>query len=87
MITIEEASAGRLSAPRSCIISPGAALLDQGLRIRPMTLPDRFIDHAGPAVQLAEAGLDSRAIVAAALSALSVADAVREVSSGWRTGA
>jgi 1-deoxy-D-xylulose-5-phosphate synthase len=56
-----------------------------------MTLPDRFIDHAAPAVQLAEAGLDARAIVKTALAALSVAEsttgAVREVSGVWRSGA
>jgi 1-deoxy-D-xylulose-5-phosphate synthase len=52
-----------------------------------MTLPDRFIDHAAPAVQLAEAGLDARAIVRTALDALSVLDAARELSGAWRSGA
>ena len=35
-------------------------LLDGGLKIRPMVLPDRFIDHDSPAKQIAEAGLDRR---------------------------
>src|SRR5215470_1615032 len=44
--------------------------LDGGLKIRPMVLPDRFIDHHKPEVQYAEAGLDAKAIIAMALSAL-----------------
>ena len=47
-----------------------AGLLDNGLKIRPMVLPDRFIDHASPARQYEMAGLDARGIVAMALSAL-----------------
>jgi 1-deoxy-D-xylulose-5-phosphate synthase len=86
MITIEEASAGGFGASVMHHLA-WAGLLDQGLRFRPMTLPDRFIDHAAPGVQLAEAGLDARAIVRTALNALSVADAAREVSGVWRSGA
>jgi 1-deoxy-D-xylulose-5-phosphate synthase len=51
-------------------------LLDGGLRFRPMVLPDRFIDHASPAAQLAEAGLDAKAIVRTALTALALQDSV-----------
>jgi 1-deoxy-D-xylulose-5-phosphate synthase len=40
-------------------------------RLRTLTLPDRFIDHASQAEQLAEAGLDSASIVAAVRQALS----------------
>jgi 1-deoxy-D-xylulose-5-phosphate synthase len=45
-------------------------LLDHGLRFRPMNLPDRFIDHDSQKNQLAEAGLDARAITNTALQAL-----------------
>jgi 1-deoxy-D-xylulose-5-phosphate synthase len=45
-------------------------LLDGGVKIRPMTLPDRFIDHETPAKQYAEAGLDAAHIVATAMAAL-----------------
>jgi 1-deoxy-D-xylulose-5-phosphate synthase len=86
MITVEEASAGGFGSAVMHHLA-WAGLLDQGLRFRPMTLPDRFIDHAAPGVQLAEAGLDARAIVRTALHALSVADAAREVSGVWRSGA
>ena len=40
-----------------------AGLLDGGLKIRPMVLPDRFIDHNTPAGQLADAGLTAKDIV------------------------
>ena len=44
-------------------------LLDQGLKIRPMVLPDRFQDHDSPAKQYEDAGLAARHIIAAALAA------------------
>ncbi len=53
-----------------------AGLLDRGLRIRTLTLPDRIIEHDTQARQYAEAGLDAPAIVAAALEALGKADDV-----------
>ncbi|MFQ5973045.1 MAG: 1-deoxy-D-xylulose-5-phosphate synthase [Alphaproteobacteria bacterium] len=44
--------------------------LTENLKIRPMTLPDRFQDHDKPERQYAEAGLDAAGIVATALEAL-----------------
>ncbi|NVN36487.1 1-deoxy-D-xylulose-5-phosphate synthase, partial [Komagataeibacter swingsii] len=46
-------------------------LLDR-VRFRPMTLPDRFIDHNTQAAQYHEAGLDAVAITNTALEALGV---------------
>jgi 1-deoxy-D-xylulose-5-phosphate synthase len=40
------------------------------LKVRPMTLPDRFIDHNSPELQYKEAGLDAEHIVATVLTAL-----------------
>ncbi len=45
-------------------------LLDGGLKIRPMCLPDRFIDHDSPKKQYDEAGLNAPQIVATVLAAL-----------------
>ena len=45
-------------------------LLDGGLKMRPMTLPDRFIEHGGQGDQLAEAGLTAAHIAATALTTL-----------------
>ena len=69
LITIEEASIGGFA---SHVLHHLAwkGLLDQGLKVRPMVLPDRFIDHDSQAKQLAEAHLTARDIVTTALSAL-----------------
>ncbi len=45
-------------------------LLDRGLKIRPMCLPDVFIDHEAPRKQYDQAGLNAPQIVATALAAL-----------------
>lgn len=45
-------------------------LLDAGLKMRPMCLPDRLIDHDSPRRQYDEAGLNAPHIVATALAAL-----------------
>jgi 1-deoxy-D-xylulose-5-phosphate synthase len=45
-------------------------LLDRGLKIRPLVLPDRFIDHDTPAKQYDQAGLTAKHIAQAALQAL-----------------
>ena len=45
-------------------------VLDRGLRVRCMVLPDVFIDQDTPAAMYATAGLDARAIVAKVFEAL-----------------
>ena len=45
-------------------------LIDSGLKLRTMRLPDRFQDHDNPDRQYAEAGLDADAIVETVLKAL-----------------
>jgi 1-deoxy-D-xylulose-5-phosphate synthase len=45
-------------------------VLDQGLKIRPMVLPDIFQDQDSPAKMYEQAGLDSKGIVTTALAAL-----------------
>jgi 1-deoxy-D-xylulose-5-phosphate synthase len=44
--------------------------LDRGLKLRPMVLPDVFLEQDSVAAMYARAGLDARAIVATALAAL-----------------
>ncbi len=84
LITVEEGAAGGFGAAVMHHLAH-AGLLDQ-VRIRPMTLPDRFIDHNTPAAQMAEAGLSARHVVATALAALGVADAAHEGLSVGRSG-
>ena len=69
LVTIEEGAVGGFSAHVLQFMAT-AGLLDHGLKVRPMTLPDRFVEHDVPQRQYAEAGLDAKAIVATALAAL-----------------
>ncbi len=69
LIIVEEGSIGGFGA----VILQHLAqrgLLDGGVRVRSMTLPDRFIDHNAPAAQIIEAGLGAKDIVATAMGAL-----------------
>ncbi len=68
-ITVEEGAIGGFATQvMHCMISAG--LFDHGLKFRPLTLPDHFIDHDKPDVQRRVGGIDATAIVAAALQAL-----------------
>ena len=69
LITVEEGAVGGFAAHVLQFLATDG-LLDQGLKIRPLTLPDRFIDHDTPARQYAVAGLDAEHIVTTALAAL-----------------
>ena len=69
LITVEEGSIGGFATQVLHWLAR-EGLLERGLAVRPMTLPDRFIDHDKPEVQYALAGLDSAGIVATALQAL-----------------
>ncbi len=69
LITIEEGAVGGFA---SHVLQHFATTgrLDKGLKIRPMVLPDVFIDQDKPAAMYAQAGLDAAAIVDTALAAL-----------------
>ena len=68
LITIEEGSVGGFASQVLQYLASNG-LLDHGLKVRPMILPDRFIDHATPAKQYEQAGLNAPAIVATAIAA------------------
>ena len=69
LVTVEEGAVGGFAAHVLQHLAH-AGLLEQGLKVRPLTLPDRFIDHDAPAKQYEQAGLDARHIAEAALAAL-----------------
>ena len=69
LITIEEGAAGGFGAAVAHHLAWTGAF-DKGLKFRPMTLPDRLIDHNTPAAQLIEAGLTASHIVTNAIAAL-----------------
>ena len=69
LITVEQGARGGFGAHvLHHLASKGA--LDRGLRIRTMTLPDRFIDQASPSDMYADARLTAKDIVATSLDAL-----------------
>ncbi|MEL7343791.1 MAG: 1-deoxy-D-xylulose-5-phosphate synthase [Pseudomonadota bacterium] len=69
LITVEQGARGGFGAHVLHELAARGAL-DRGLRIRTMTLPDRFIDHASPADMYADAGLTVADIEMTALEAL-----------------
>src|SRR4051812_24373811 len=68
-ITVEEGSAGGFGA-HVLTLASDQGLIDAGLKLRTLRLPDRFQDHDKPEKQYAEAGLDADGMVAAVLGAL-----------------
>ena len=69
LITIEEGAAGGFGAHVMQFLA-WEGLMDKGLKVRPMTLPDIFQDQDTPEKMYAQAGLDADGIVKVALSAL-----------------
>jgi 1-deoxy-D-xylulose-5-phosphate synthase len=69
LITIEEGSVGGFGSHVLQYLA-ASGQLDRGLKIRPMILPDVFIDHDKPEKQYDEARLNARHIVETALLAL-----------------
>ncbi len=68
-VTVEEASIGGLGA-HVLTMASDEGLIDGGLKLRTLRLPDKFQEHNKPEVQYAEAGLDADAIVESVLKAL-----------------
>lgn len=68
-VTIEEGSIGGLGA-HVLTMASDEGLIDAGLKLRTLRLPDIFQDHDKPEVQYAQAGLDADAIVESVLKAL-----------------
>jgi 1-deoxy-D-xylulose-5-phosphate synthase len=69
LITVEEGSSNGFGAQVLHALA-GEGLLDRGLKVRTLTLPDVFIEQNKPQAMYAEAGLDARGIVTAVFAAL-----------------
>jgi 1-deoxy-D-xylulose-5-phosphate synthase len=69
LVTVEEGSIGGFA---SHVLHQLAleGLLDGGLKVRPLVLPDAFVEHGKPEAMYAAAGLDARGIVATVFAAL-----------------
>ena len=69
LLTIEEGSIGGFGGfVMQALAEHG--VLDRGLKVRSMVLPDMFIDQDSPNAMYAKAGLDAKGIVAKAFQAL-----------------
>ena len=73
LITVEEGSVGGFGAFTLHHLSE-TGQLDQGLRVRTMTLPDEFIDQDKPEAMYDAAGLNAQHIASKAISALGRGD-------------
>jgi len=79
LITIEEGAVGGFGSYVLQLLAD-QGLLDEGLKVRTMVLPDIFLDHDTPAAMYARAGLDVKGIVAKVFGTLGMnvrADTVR----------
>src|SRR4249920_231767 len=69
LLTIEEGSIGGFGSHVMQTLAEHG-MLDGGLRMRSMVLPDVFLDHDSPNAMYARAGLDAKGIVAKVFEAL-----------------
>ncbi len=69
LITVEEGSSGGFGSHVLEFLARDG-LLDQGLKMRPLSLPDIFLDHGKPEAMYEAAGLNASGIVNAVIKAL-----------------
>ena len=74
LVTVEEGSIGGFASQAMHALAESGAF-DAGLKFRPLAMPDVFLDHDAPDLQVERAGLSAPHIVEAALRALGSADA------------
>jgi 1-deoxy-D-xylulose-5-phosphate synthase len=69
LVIVEEGAVGGFASHVLHFLA-GRGLLETGLKVRPLVMPDLFTDQAKPETMIAEAGLDSAGIVRAVFAAL-----------------
>ena len=69
LVTVEEGSIGGFAAQVLHVLAH-EGLLESGLKVRPLVLPDAFVEHAKPERMYADAGLDATGIVRTVFAAL-----------------
>ncbi len=69
LLTVEEGSVGGFAGHVLHLLASKGAL-DRGLRVRPLALPDYYVEHNAPMVQYESIGLNASGILATALEAL-----------------
>lgn len=73
LLTVEEGSIGGFASQVLHFLAL-EGLLESGLKVRPLVLPDAFVDHGKPEKMYADAGLDAAGIVRTVFAALGVAE-------------
>src|SRR5690606_27054086 len=76
LITVEEGAVGGFGSQVLHFLAT-RGLLDNGLKVRPLVMPDAYVDQAKPERMYANAGLDRAGIVSTVFAALG--DGVRVV--------
>ncbi|MEM7696142.1 MAG: 1-deoxy-D-xylulose-5-phosphate synthase [Pseudomonadota bacterium] len=71
LVTVEEGSDGGFGGHVLALLAREGAL-DRGLKVRTLTMPDRFVDQDKPERMVAAAGLDAAGIRGTALAALGI---------------
>jgi 1-deoxy-D-xylulose-5-phosphate synthase len=69
LVTVEEGAIGGFASHVLHFLAH-EGLLESGLKVRPLVLPDAFTEHAKPEMMYVDAGLDSTGIVRTVFSAL-----------------
>lgn len=69
LVTVEEGSVGGFASQVLHLLAH-SGLLESGLKVRPLVLPDAFVDHGKPEKMYADAGLDKAGIVRTVFAAL-----------------
>jgi 1-deoxy-D-xylulose-5-phosphate synthase len=78
LVTVEEGSIGGFSSQVLHFMATDG-LLENGLKVRPMVLPDKYQDHDAPSKQYDDARLNAAQIVAEVLVAMGVEEKARVV--------
>jgi len=86
LITVEEGSSGGFGAQVLQALAQ-EGLLDRGLKVRTLNLPDRFIEQDKPQVMYEIAGLNASGIVAAVFTALGKDARIEDARINAATGA
>ncbi|KIL99419.1 1-deoxy-D-xylulose 5-phosphate synthase [Paramagnetospirillum magnetotacticum MS-1] len=69
LVTVEEGSVGGFASHVLHLLASKGAL-DRGLKVRPLALPDVFVEHDAPMIQYEKIGLNASGIVATVLATL-----------------
>jgi 1-deoxy-D-xylulose-5-phosphate synthase len=69
LLTVEEGAVGGFGSHVLQYLAMNGHL-DRGLKVRPLVLPDAYVDQASPAKMYANAGLDAAGIVRTVFAAL-----------------